>query len=72
MQWILGTLAILVFFGGLMSLVTAETVMAEIFAAVILCWSGVLFVGAAIIEQLKTIKNEVSKIKQDRPLGSGR
>jgi len=54
MRWILGLFGALVFVGGFIEIIAATTVLQQIFAAVILCWSGVLFVGSAILEGLRS------------------
>jgi len=73
MRWLLGVFAILVFLGGLFVLVTTQNIWHQIFAAVILCWSGVLFVGAAILTALGSIEKQLIRLSDwQRTLGSGK
>jgi len=62
MRWILGLFGILVFAGGLVQLLMATTILQQIFAAIILCWSGTLFVGSAIVEGLRSNEKVLNKI----------
>jgi len=56
MRWFLGILAVLIFLCGIMEFLTASNVLQQICASIILCWSAILFVGAAIVDAVVELK----------------
>jgi len=71
MRWILGLFGALVFVGGFIEFIGATTILQQIFAVILFCWSGVLFVGAAILEGLrsneKVLEDILAKGNKPRP-----
>jgi len=65
MKWVLGLLALCVFLLGSESLSQAESAMHETTAAVFFCTSGILFVGAAIVEKLQSIRQALDYEEED-------
>ena len=62
MRWILFLLAGLTLLGGLGNYTTATTIMQQIAGIMTLVLSGILFSGAAIVDALVGLKQEIHKI----------
>ncbi|MCJ7776859.1 MAG: hypothetical protein MUP16_00875 [Sedimentisphaerales bacterium] len=62
MRWILFLLAGLTLFDGLLTYTTAETIMQQTAAITILVLSGILLSGAAIVDAVVSLKQEIKKI----------
>ena len=74
MKWLLGIFGILIFMLGIQIFSISKSAIHEILAAVIFCWSAILFSSAIIVDALdKIVKklNESTTRKIDESLGTG-
>ena len=62
MRWILFLLAALALFDGFVTYTTAETIMQQTAAIMILVLSGILLSGAAVVDAVVGLKKEIQKI----------
>ena len=62
MRWVLFILSALVFIDGMFAYTGAETIMQQIAGIMILVLSGILFTGAAVVDAVVNLKQEIRKI----------
>ena len=63
MKYLIGILSILVFVAAISMLVISKSVIHEIEAFVLLCYSGILFAAASIIDIAEQLIKRINKVQ---------
>ena len=62
MRWLLFILSALTLFDGLLTYMAATTIMQQTAAIMILVLSGILFSGAAVVDAIMGLKQDIKKL----------